>query len=157
VLALVPCGLAVAYASAQLLFALALIVLWVILPFALLAMLFQSNATALIGLLRQGAAVCVMSWTFSAGFGLVFSWMLAAAQARTAALLAGLALLGLVVTLWAVAAAGQQVGRSVQAVVGSIALATGVNMAAPFQVAGRAVQTAAGVGLAAATGGASMA
>ena len=102
VLGAIPAALSAMESAIQLLFALALVVVWATLPLTLLLLLFVNNAGPLMQLIGQTVGIMRTSWAASAVLGLVFAATSATADLGNAAAFIGMSIAGLVLA-WAMA------------------------------------------------------
>ncbi len=141
---LVPSLLAVMNAVIQLLFALALVLLFIALPLGLAVVFFVDTAAGVTGLARRMMDVLQTSWSSSLLLGIVFVALLATAQLGNAAAFVGLSLAGIFLTVFIIFIAIHAFMSSVRAIGQTVGLATGISAGA----AGLALGGAAGALLA---------
>lgn len=156
-LGLLPAALAVLDALVQFVFALCLIALWIGLPIGLLFVFFQQTADPVTGLFRRAIGVLQVSWSSSVVLGMLFACLLAAAELRNAAAYTGFAIGAFVLTSYILLVAVDALKSCLRTLSDTVAVATGLNIAAATAQAGGMAAGVAGMGLAAATGGAGVA
>ncbi len=153
-LGLLPSILAVLDALTQFIFALCLIVLWIGLPIGLLFVFFQQTADPVTGLFRRVIGVLQVSWSSSVVLGLLMACLLAAAELRNAAAYTGFAIGAIVLTSYILLVAVSTLKYCLMTLSNTVAVATGLNPSAAVATAGDLAAGAAGLGMAAVTGGA---
>lgn len=156
-LGLLPATLAALDALVQLVFALCLVALWIGLPIGLVFVFFQQTAGGVTGLFRRAVTVLQVSWSSSVVLGIVFACLLASANLRNAAAYTGFAIGALALTGYILATAVDTLKDSIRTLNDTVAVATGLSVTRPFEMAGSAATGALTLGAAAATGGAAMA
>jgi hypothetical protein len=153
-LGLIPSALAIVEALIQLLFALALVIVWAALPLALLLVFFQQDMGVVMTLVRRATSVVLTSWVVSFVLGLLFACLTAAASAGNAAGYTGFAIGGLLLTLWLLAVAVDTFMDSLSTLSGVISAGTGTRLEQPYHTASRWGRAGAGASAALTTGGA---
>jgi hypothetical protein len=125
-LGILPCMLAVAESLIQLLFALALITLWIGLPFALVFIFFEEASGSVAILFRQGLGVLRTSWFSSFLLAIVFAALRSSAEQGNATAYTAVSLLALVLMLFLVFVGFKTVMGSVTALNQAMLLSVGV-------------------------------
>ncbi|MDQ5850859.1 MAG: hypothetical protein M3380_02080, partial [Chloroflexota bacterium] len=121
-----PGFLAVMNAVIQLLFALALVLLFIALPLGLLLVFFTNTASGVTGLARRMVSVLQTSWSSSLLLGIVFVATLAASTLGNVAAFVGLSVAGVLLTLFIIFIAVNAFMSSVKAVGQTVGLASGI-------------------------------
>ena len=124
---IIPSFLAVMNAIIQLLFALALVLLWIALPLGLLLVFFTETATGVTGLARRMVSVLQTSWSSSLLLGIVFVALLAASNLGNVAAFVGLSIAGIGLTLFIIFVAVNAFMSSVQAIAQTVSMGTGIS------------------------------
>lgn len=153
-LGLLPCLLAIVDAFLQLLFALALMVLWVGLPLCLLFVFFQHTSGGLGMLFRRAVSIFQTSWSCSFLTGMFFLCLTSTAQLGNAAAYAGFAIGALIVEIYLLTVAAQTLRDSLRTLNDIVQTHTGLTATGPLEVAG---QLATATALTALTGAAGLA
>ena len=157
VLGSMPSALAVLEAFVQLLFALALISLWIGLPFAVAFIFFEESNGSVVILFRQGLGVLKTSWLSSFLLAIVFAALKSSAEQGNATAYTGVSLLALLLMLFLIFVGLKTMLGSINALNQAMLASVGVSATEPLQAAGKVAAGAAGLAVGAATGGVAMA
>ena len=124
---IVPSLLAVMNAIIQLLFALALVLLFVALPLGLLLVFFTDSSAGVTALARRMMTVLQTSWSSSLVLGIVFAALLAVSALGNVAAFVGLSLAGVLLTCFIIMIAVNACMSSVQVVAQTVGMTTGIS------------------------------
>lgn len=152
-LGFLPCIIALIESIIHLFFALALIALWIGLPFAIIFVFMEESSVSIAVLFKQGFSVLKTSWFCSFVLAVLFATMKASADQQNAGAYAAVSFLSFGIMLFLVWVGLRTVWGSVQVLNTSMMMSTGVSVTEPLEMAGKAATTAAGVATGVATGG----
>ena len=156
-LGILPCVLAVAESLIQFLFALALITLWIGLPFALAFIFFEESSGSVAVLFRQGLGALKTSWFSSFVLAIVFAALKSSAEQGNATAYTAISLLAMVLMCFLIFVGFKTVMGSVTALNQAMLAGVGVRVTEPLEAAGSVAAGAAGLAVGTATGGVALA